>query len=342
MQAAFISGPGQVQVQEVAVPEPGSGEALVRVHACGICGTDLHFYRGDLPATANVSPGHEFAGEIVALGEGVQGWGVGQRVVVEPLWICRECAYCRSGNYQLCSQRKLMGTFVPGGLAQYVAVPTYGLYPLPDGLEFDLGALVEPLAVAVHGLHLAGLALGERVLVLGSGSIGLMAILAARAAGASEVVATFRYPHQGEAALAVAAQRALATDEAGWRELSGEAQRRPFDVVVETVGGKADTLVQAVNLVRPGGRVVVLGLFTQAASLNPLVLMLKEVRIVAGITYCRPGLHSDFRIALGIIAAAAEQARQVISHRFPLAEAAGAFATAADKSTRSLKVQVSP
>lgn len=342
MLAAFFRGPRQVEVREVAAPEAGPGEVLLRVRACGICGSDLHFYRGELPALPHISPGHELAGEVVAFGEGVQGWSAGQRVIVEPLWVCRECPYCRRGHYQLCPQRKLMGTFAPGGMAQYIAVPAYTLYPLPDGLDFELGALVEPLAVAVHGLHLANLAAGERVLVLGSGSLGLMAVLAARGAGAGEVMATYRHPHQGEAALALGASRVLAADEAGGRELISEAQRRPIDVVVETVGGKADTLQQAMNLVGMGGRIVVLGLFTQASSLNPLALMLKEVHIVGGITYCRPGRHSDFDVALGIITAQPERARGVISHRFPLAEAAEAFATAVDKSRRSLKVQVAP
>lgn len=341
MPAAFFVGPRKVEVKEVATPRPGPGEVLVRVRACGLCGSDLHFYRGELPALPNVSPGHELAGEIAAVGEEVQGWAPGQRVVVEPLWRCRHCQYCRSGQYQLCSQRKLMGTLAPGGLAHYVCVPGYSLYPLPDSLDYDLGALVEPLAAAVHGLHLAGLALGERVLVLGSGSLGLLAVLAARAAGA-EAVATYRYQHQAEAALAVGAHRIIAADEAGGRELAAEVGRRPFDLVVETVGGKTDTLQQALSLVRPGGRVCLMGLFTQSVGLNPLALSLKEVRIAAGTGYCRPSQHSDFEVALGLIVAAPERARRLISHRFSLEEVAAAFAAAADKSTRSLKVQVNP
>jgi len=342
MLAAFYVGPGQIEVKKVAAPKPGPGEVLVKVGTCGICGSDLHFYRGDIPILSQVSPGHELAGEIVALGDGVEGWECGQRVIIEPLKVCRECSYCRSGQYQLCNQRKLMGTFIPGGMAQYLCAPAYGLYSLPDSLSYDLGAMVEPLAVAVHALHLAELALGERVLVLGSGSIGLMVVLAARAAGAEDIVTTYRYPHQGEAALAAGAQHAITSNEAGTPALMAEAQRRPFDLVVETVGGQADTVQQAVNVVRPGGRVCLLGLFTQSIGLNPLLLALKEVRIVGGLTYCRPGQQSDFDAALGIIEAAPERAQRLISHRFSLEQAATAFAAAADKSTRSLKVQLHP
>ena len=335
MMAAFIGGKERIEVREVPVPSPGPGEVLLRVRACGICGTDLHFYRGELPAVPNVSPGHEFAGEVAELGEGVQGFAPGQRVLVEPLRTCRECAYCRTGSYQLCPKRVLLGTFVPGGLAEQAAVPAYTLYSLPEALDFELAALVEPLAVAVHGLHLVELVFGEKVMVLGSGSIGIMTALAASAQGA-EVIATYRYEQQAQAALAAGASRVVAADEA-----AGLDDEKP-DVVVETVGGLADTLNQAVGLVRPGGRVSVLGLFTQPVQVNALTVMLNEVRAAGAVTYCRPGQQSDFDVALGIIQADPERARAVVSHRFPLAEAAEAFRTAADKSTGSVKVQVQP
>jgi L-iditol 2-dehydrogenase len=336
MLAAFSGGKEKIEVKDAPVPEPGAGEVLLRVRACGICGSDLHFYWGELPALPTVSPGHEFAGEVAEVGEGVQGFAPGQRVLVEPIRSCRECAYCRTGSYQLCPKRVLLGAFVPGGLAEYVAVPAYTLYALPDGLDFELAALVEPLAVAVHGLHLVDLSFGERVVILGSGSIGVMVALAARALGASEVIATYRYDHQAQAALAAGATRTVQADEA-----SGLATEKP-DVVVEAVGGHADTLSQAIGMVRPGGRVSVLGLFTAPVQVHALPLMLNEVRVTGGITYCRPGQHSDFDVALRIIGADPERARGIISHRFPLKKADEAFRAAADKSSASVKVQVHP
>ena len=215
-----------------------------------------------------------------------------------------------------------------------MTVPAYGLYPLPDGLDFELGALAEPLAVVVHGLHIVGTSMGERVLVMGSGAIGLLAVLAARASGAGEVVATYRYEHQGQAALAAGAARIVKADEVG--------SEKGFDVAVETIGGNAPTIAQALGAVRMGGRISVLGVFTQSAEINALALMLKEVSIVGGITYCRPGRYSDFDVALRILAAEPERARALITHRFPLADAAKAFETAADKSSGSIKVQVAP
>ncbi len=336
MLAAFSGGKGKIEIKDAPVPEPGAGEVLLRVRACGICGSDLHFYRGELPALPTISPGHEFAGEVTEVGEGVKGFTPGQRVVVEPIRTCRRCSYCRSGSNHLCPKRVLLGTFASGGLAEYVAVPDYTLYPLPDALDYELAALVEPLAVAVHGLHLVGLSFGERVVILGGGSIGVLSALAARALGAAEVVVTYRYEHQAKAALAAGATRAVRAEEA-----AGLARERP-DVVVETVGGHADTLNQAIGLVRLGGRVSLLGLFTGSVQVNALALMLNEVRVAGGITYCRRGRHSDFDVAMRMIEADPERARGILSHRFPLREADEAFRTAADKSTASVKVQVHP
>ena len=316
------------------MPTPAADEVLVRVRACGICGSDLHFYHGVFPANPNISPGHEFAGEVAEVGQEVSGFEEGQRVVVEPIRRCQECAFCRTGRYHLCPKHMLLGTFAPGGLAEYLSVPAYTLYPLPDHLDFELGALVEPMAVAVHGVHLVNLAVGERVLVMGSGTIGLFSVIAAKAASAGEVISTYRHDHQGEAALAAGASRTIRDS-----ELTG-LEKEGIDVVIETIGGNAPTVAQALGAVRPGGRISVLGLFPGAVQLGGLALILKEVTVVGGITYCRPGLHSDFDVAIGILRSDPQRARAVITHRFPLDEAALAFATAADKGTKSLKVQV--
>ena len=333
VRAAFCTAKKTIEVRETDDPQPGPGEVLVRVRQCGICGTDLHFYNGHLPPSP-ASLGHEFTGEVAALGEGVEGFAEGDRVAVEPIGACQTCSYCRSGHYNLCRARVLLGAYHPGGLAEYIAVPAYALYALPDKIDFETGALAEPLAVCVHGLHLVGLEAGERVLVLGSGTIGLFSVLAARQFGASEVIATYRHDHQGEAAEALGATRILKDSELA------SLKRGSVDVVVETVGGSAPTLGQGLGLVRSGGRVSVLGLFTQPVQLDALSLMRNEITVTGGITYCRPGQQSDFDVALGIIAADPERVRRVITHRFPLDDAGSAFATAADKKQGSLKVHI--
>ena len=340
MRAAVVSGPQAFEVQEIETPEVQPGGVLVRVRNCGICGSDLHFYRGEFPAAPGLRLGHEIAGEIAAVGEGVAGLSTGQPVAIEPVEVCRDCDFCRDGRQQLCPERKLLGTMLPGAFAEYLHVPAYCAHPLPDGLDFEVGALVEPLAVAVHGLRQVGLAKGERVLVLGSGTIGLMAVAAARALGAGDVYATARYPHQAEAARALGAAGAVEANDNAVQELTAAFAGRLPEVVVETVGGHADTLDQAITLAQPGGRVSLLGVFTGPVSLNSIMMVLKEISLVGGITYGRPDSSSDFEVALEIAARISDDLRRLITHRVALEDIGQGFATAADKSQRSIKVTV--
>jgi L-iditol 2-dehydrogenase len=181
--AALFTAPHTFEVKDVDVPAVEPKSVLVRVCQCGVCGSDLHFYRGELPLPPGTCMGHEMSGEVTEVGPGVDDFHPGDRVCIEPLLFCGSCQYCRSGQYQLCRQRQLLGTPLPGGFARYVQVPSYCLYRLPDDIDFEVGSLVEPLAVAVHGLRLAGLSVGDRVLVLGAGTIGLMAVTVAREMG---------------------------------------------------------------------------------------------------------------------------------------------------------------
>lgn len=338
MRAVFMTGPGAVAVSEVPVPKLRPGGALVRVQRAGICGSDLHFYRGEIRRDAQaVIPGHEIAGEVVALAADADtGVSIGDRVCIEPLEFCRHCAYCRSGLYQNCPSRR----FLIGGMAEYFEVPAYGLYPLPAGMDFAIGALAEPAAVAVHGLRLAGLSMGERVAVQGCGTIGLLTVLAARAAGAGEIIVTARYPQQRDMALALGADRVLAATPEAVQALAEEAASCPIDLVVETVGGTADTVREALEIVRPAGRICVLGVFSREVSFHPSRLLTKEARIIGSLFYGRSGTRSDFELALDLLAANADKLRPLVTHSFPLAEAGRAFATAAEKSTGAIKVQV--
>ena len=342
MTAALLTSPRTFEVKDIDVPAVEPGGVLVQVRQCGVCGSDLHFYRGDLPLPPGTCMGHEISGEVAAVGPGVQDFRPGDRVCVEPLLVCGTCEYCRSGQYQLCRQRQLLGTPLPGGFARYVQVPAYCLYRLPDATDFEVGSLIEPLAVAVHGLRLASLSVGDRVLVLGAGTIGLMAVLVAREMGAASVVACGRYGHQREAALALGAESAVEDSEEALAGLSGSGWGSAFDLVVEAVGGHADTLSQAVGLARFGGRVAVLGLFTRPVTLNAMSVMVRETQLVGAITYGRAGTRSDFAVALDIAARQAPALRGLVTHRFPLERTGEAFETAADKKTGSIKVSVLP
>jgi threonine dehydrogenase-like Zn-dependent dehydrogenase len=322
MRAASSQGARTVSIDSVPRPRLARGEARVRVRNCGICGSDLHWFLGGFPPPP-VCPGHEIAGEIVELASDDSPLRVGQRVAVEPLVACRECTYCRTGDYQLCPSLQILGTSRHGGFAEELAMPTYALFPLPDAVDFEIGALAEPLSVCVHGARLAGVGLGDRVLVLGALEVGI----------------TARYPHQAEMARHLGATHVFASDAKGTQELDQWSAGNRVDKVIETVGGTADTIDVAVGAVRRGGTVVLLGVFTQPPRCPALALLVKEVRLVGSLTYGRVGTRADFEVAIQLLART-PAARDMITHRFVLGELRSGLETAADKSSGAIKVTI--
>jgi len=340
MLAAYCTEAHKFELRDVARPVPAAGEVVIRVRSSGICGSDLHFYHGGFPPPA-FCPGHEMSGEVADIGPGVTAVKPGDRVAVEPQLVCRECWACRTGDYQLCPRLRILGQTADGGFAEYLRVPDYTLFALPDAVDLEVGALTEPLAVTVHAARLANIRIGDRVLVLGAGTIGLLAVAAARAAGATDVWITARHPHQRVAATALGATRVFGGPNAD-DALADAARANPVDAIIETVGGTADTINDALRLVRPAGTVAVLGVFTTSPSINAVLLLLREVRMVGSMTYGRPGPRADFGIALQLLAAEPEKFRTLITHRFALTDIARGFETAADKRSGSIKVAIQP
>lgn len=341
MRAAVALGRESVECRELPVPEPGPGEVRVRVTACGLCGSDLHLYH--LGAYApQVVPGHEIAGRVDALGPGVAGFAPGDPVAVEPLRSCGACEWCRSGRSPLCPEGSLLGVALPGGFADYVVAEAQRLFRLPEGLDPRIAALSEPAAVAVHGLRRAGLEPGQRVLVLGAGSVGLMGVAAARHLGAGEVWVSARYAHQGERAARLGADRVLREDEATPDALYAWPLADRPHVVLETVGGAADTLQAAAAAVRPGGTVSVLGLFLAPLSLPGFPLFQKEVTLAWSNCYVRDGDRADFADAVALVAGRRRELAEVASHAVSLDDAPGAWSLAADKRAGVVKVSIVP
>ncbi len=325
---------GHVEVVEAEARDPGPGEARIAVQRCGICGSDLHWFTGRQPPPG-ICPGHEISGIIEALGSGAGSFAEGDRVAIEPIVRCGRCEYCTRGDYHLCPNIQFCGVTLPGGMAGSVVVPAYTLFPLPSAVDFELGALAEPTAVVVHALRLGGVRKGARVLVLGAGTIGLLAAASARHLGAESVAITARHEHQKEAA------RRLGCDQVVDPRAAADIRPRPH-VVVETVGGTAETLDDAIDAVARGGTVVLVGLFDHAPRFDAMKTLLKEVRVVGSMVYNRPGKHADFDTALEILADRGDHLRRIVTHVFPLAEAQRAFETAADKSTGAVKVMLRP
>jgi 2-desacetyl-2-hydroxyethyl bacteriochlorophyllide A dehydrogenase len=342
MRAATIPGRNQIEIARRTIPEPGRGEVRIRVEACGICGSDLHLLgAGFFPP--NQVPGHEPAGVIDAIGPGAASPALGTRVAIEPIRGCGGCATCLSGRYAICRDSKLAGVHLPGGLAEFLVVPAQNVYPVPPDLDPRVAALAEPMAVVVHALHRVHFQPGQRVLVLGAGSVGLLTAAAARRLGASDVWVTARHPHQRERALALGATRVLGDEEATPAALDGLGREMPIDVVVETVGGTADTLRAAAAAARPGGAVSVVGMFLGTLALDPLPLLLKELTLAWSYCYGEDPAHgADFAEAVDILAAAREALAPLITHTVPLDDVARGFALAADRRAGAIKVSIVP
>jgi len=340
MRAAVVRGKGSIEIARRPVPEPGPGEVRIRVEACGVCGSDLHLLaNGFFPPEQ--TPGHELAGRIDALGGGVDALAAGSRVAIEPMRSCGGCPSCRSGRYSICREARLAGLHDPGGLAEFALFPAERLHALPPRLDPALAAMAEPMAVVVHALRRGALARGQRVLVLGAGSVGLLAAAAARGLGAGEVWISARHPHQVERAHAIGVARILGESDAAPGKLEALGREAPIDLVVETVGGGADTVRAAAAAVRPGGVVSVVGVFWGALTLDPMPLLLKEVTLAWSYCYGSDA-GSDFAEAIRILDAERDTLAPLATHRVSLDDVARAFEIAADRRAGSIKVSVIP
>lgn len=295
--------------------EPSQGEGIrVRVASAGICGSDLHLMEMGLPLTF----GHEIAGTLPD----------GTPVAIEPLAPCGACEACRDGQYQRCALGPsiVFGVGRDGGMAEEVLTPESSLSRLPSGVAPTDGCLVEPLAVAVHGVRRGGIRPSDRVAVIGGGTIGQMALVVSQAIGAS-VDLTARHDRQREAAARLGA---------------GEITNGGYDVVIEAAG-TSSALTEAVNRCRSGGTVVLLGSYWDGSIEMPgLSVTMREITLVPATMYNRVGPSRDIDVAASILAARPELPDAVITHRFPLDAGAEAFAVAADRSAGAIKVVLEP
>ncbi len=335
MKAAVYQGTGIIAVREVDLPEPQPGWARVAVTAAGICGTDLHIYHAALGDPGGMRPGHEIAGVVHDAGDGTR-IQPGTHVAVEPVLGCGGCHHCQVGRANLCGDARLFGIALPGGLAEYVCVPEALLHELPADLHPSAAGLAEPMAVCVRGARKGGIGIGDRVAIIGAGTIGLLSILTARHAGASEVLITARHPHQQELARALGADRVFRDADA----LLAEVGDQHVDVVVETVGGQAETLGEAVRMARTGGCISLLGVFSGNPALPGLPFFFKELTLAASNCYSRESDQGDFAIGADLAARHAHLIEPLVTHHFALDEVARAFETADDKSNRCVKVQI--
>ncbi|OWV70142.1 iditol 2-dehydrogenase [Rhizobium sp. R634] len=319
MKAVRLEATGKLQLREVEKPVPGPGELLVRVEACGICGTDRHIYHGEFPAKAPVTLGHEFAGIVEAVGAGVTGFRSGMRVTGDPNISCGGCEECRRGRVNLCRNLQAIGIHRDGGFADYVCMPESQAFALPADLNPLHGAFCEPLACCIHGVDLAGLRAGFSAIVLGGGVIGLLTVQLARLAGATRVVLVTRSAEKRRLAESLGATATV--DPSGGDVVSriiAEDGLLPggADVVFECAG-VPETMQQAPRLARRGGTAVILGVMAQGAKIEiePFDLLFREVALIS--SFVNPFTHGR---AADLIASGRIKVEPLISRRIGLAE----------------------
>ena len=328
MRAAIIDKPGSVRVGEVPDPAPPPGHVVLRVGACGICGTDLHIAAGEFPPTPYpIVPGHEFSGEVVAVAPDAEGWHVGDRVAADPSLFCGKCAPCRAGHGNLCENWGAIGDTVDGAFAEYVAVPAAACYRMPESLSWQQGALVEPVSCAVHGVRRIGVEPGERFLVTGAGTMGLLMQQLLQRGGASVTTVDVNGSRLPRA-------RELGADAVA--ESVGELDGERFDAAVDCTGA-VPAIESALGALRRGGRMMIFGVAPAEArmAVSPFRVYNDELTIVGSMAV----LHS-YGAALNLVASGAVDTTPLVTHGLPLAR----FAEALDlvRAGEGLKVQVLP
>jgi L-iditol 2-dehydrogenase len=337
MKAVFVEAAYQIEVKEVEEQQLHANEVVIKVKAAGICGSDIHTYKGLHPfRKPPVIIGHEVAGEIVKVGEAVKKFKVGDRVTVEPQTGCGSCEYCLTGKINYCEHRGAPGVRGwYGTMAEYFVAPENCVFKLPDNIDMFQGVLIEPLAVGVHAVRKADVQLGEKVAILGAGPIGLLTLACVKAAGATTILVTDVMDYCLESARKLGATHTLnITDRPNWvDEIKG--QIGSFDKVLVAVGVPG-IINQALGLLRKGGRVVTIAMFHDDQSFDIANLQGSEKEIVGCMTYTR----EDTLAAIELIANGYVDTNVIITHKLPYTQAAEGFRMVDKKEDSSIKVLI--
>jgi (R,R)-butanediol dehydrogenase/meso-butanediol dehydrogenase/diacetyl reductase len=319
-------------IETIPDPTPGAGELVVKVGRCGICGSDLHMTEDPTYGKgAGDVLGHEFAGEVVALGKGTEGVAIGDLVSVIPLASCGTCAACRAGEVAYCDQFGLQG----GGYAEFAITRPNQCVKLPASASLADGAIIEPLAVALHGVNMSGLKAGDKILILGAGPIGLAVAFWARRKGATDIVIQDLNDFQQLRARDMGASGFVVdpADPVGGAEraLGGKA-----DIVFECVGIPG-LIEQAVGQVRARGTILLLGLCTKPDTFNSFAMLSKEVRLVTSAFFTR----QEYEEALDVLNAGAAEPRLLVTDTISLNDTPQRF-EALRKRTHDCKILIAP
>ena len=348
MRALVVREPNQFEIREVPVPEPGPDQVLARVRAVSICGTDVHLVRGDYPGFWPPSfpfiPGHEWAGEIAALGSGAEryGWHVGDRVAGTSHDACGVCQKCVEGRYNLCENygvpglHRQYGHNAQGADAEYVVHGIKAIFPLPDALSFAEGAVVDPASIALHVANRGAIQPGDTVAITGGGAIGLLSADAARIRGAARVVIV----EPSERRRSKAAEMGYETLDPGEGDPVAAVRASTgglgADVVLECAGVPV-AVRWALGMLRRGGRCAAVGIPTEGVEIAMQRLVLDELEIVG----CR-ATAGEMRRVMPLVAQGRIRIRDVMTHHFDLDRYADAIRTFNDPASGAIKIIIEP
>ncbi len=259
MKAAIFKGPNELLVDNSDLPKLEPNQVLIKVDLCGLCGTDFHIFSGEAPSKTPVIPGHEFVGIVSDFGKSVDGLSIGDHVAVDPNIYCGQCYYCRRGEINFCLNLKALGVTLNGGFAEFSIVPSSQVYLIPKNLPFNIAAFAEPLSCCIHGIDQASIKLGESVVIIGGGIIGLMILQLAIISGAGKVILIEPILSKRETAKKLGADFTIDSNSADLFSQILEITSGGPDVIIECVG-KSEAVNLALNLSKKGGRLIVFGL----------------------------------------------------------------------------------
>lgn len=329
MKSVVIERPNEISLMVRDVPEPAPGELMIQVMASGICGTDLHIYRGEYMGKYPVIPGHEFSGVVAAAGNQITRFKVGDRVAVEPNIACDNCMNCLNNRQNFCLNWQAIGVTLPGGMEEYVIVPEKAAFPIGD-LPFEIGAFMEPLSCVVHGIERAHIGLADHVAILGAGPIGVLMVQMTRIQGAAHITVLEINPGRADLAHQMGADRVVNSFE--------ELQPDTYDIVIDATGA-IPVMNRSIDYVRMGGTVLLFGVPPSGKNIEMegFKIFRKGLTVLSSFTSVRNSFQAVDLLQSGQI-----RVEPLISHRLPLQELPRALELIESRDPAVKKVIVQP
>lgn len=332
-----MTAPHVIEFNEVAVPEVKPGQVLVQIKRIGVCGSDIHVYHGTHPFTPYpVTQGHEVAGKIVTVGEGVTDYRVGQKVTIQPQIVCGKCYPCRHGKYNLCEELKVMGFQATGTASEYFAVDAAKLTHLPDDMSYDHGAMIEPLAVAVHAAKHGGDLTGKDIVVLGAGPIGNLVAQVAKGMGAAHVMITDVSDFRLELAKKCGIDFCINSKNVTLGDAMTEAFGPDKADIIYDCAGNNITMGQAIQYARKGSKIVLVAVFGGMATVDLAVLNDHELDLDTTMMY----RSEDYDDAIAMVNDKKVALQPLVSNHFAFTDYLAAYKYIDDNRETTMKVIV--